>query len=410
VNPCSNDEQFANDIATSIAALSSKYADLDKAINCIRPDDDAPDNCLDPEKQIPRLVLITEYFDPTHDKDGNFPGPVVSNACTGLLVGPAEWEFLYNNVVVPLNQQVRASPWNAVVGIHDAFLRHGYCAFGERWVVRIDDSFAFQFDQNGTGHPNLTGQAVYRDHIFADLIALNPPVTTASATAGGTRYMFGTWTGEDVEVTLSAENPISESGVGNTYYAVDNPSCQPENPGNCLIFGGPFTITTSGQHIVTFFSDNAFRGREALQTVEVWIDKDPPVMTCSATPSMLWPPNGRFIQVMTSVEAIDAVSGPVPFVLTSVTTSEGSVSDDTRDFIIGQPDTDGELKANRLGSGSGRVYALTYQSMDEVGNIGSCTVDVIVSHDQRSSSGQNVPASGNGGHVGNGNENGRKIR
>jgi hypothetical protein len=348
-------------------------------------------------------VLIAEYYDPTHvervdnpTEDG-FP----SVGCLDAGVTASEWKFLYNHVMVPLNEQVKAAPWPDVVGMQDDFMAHGYCAGGDRWIVTGPDSLANQFDFSGTGHPNADGHANYKEHIYDKIIDLNPPVTTATATADGSPYAFLTWTGKDVEVTLSTKNGIKEAGVGNTYYAVDNPNCLPESTANCAIFGGPFTISAGGKHVVSFFSDNAHHGREALQNVEVWIDKEPPVMTCSVTPDMLWPPNHSFIPVTASVEAVDAVSGPEPFELTSVAVSEGDVSSEARGFEIGTPDTDGEMEASRLGNETGRVYTLTYESQDDFGNVGSCALQVIVPHDQGKGN-DKKPGDGNGNGNGNG--------
>jgi hypothetical protein len=281
--PCSQDTQFQSDLQSSIAGLSSEYAKLDEEIHCTNPDDGTHEPyCTDPDKQIPKLVLITEYFDPTHDKDGNFPSGATNLACTGTLVNASEWKFLYDNVVVPLNQQVDFSPWHPVFGIQGDFLKHGYCAESERWVRRIDDSFSVQNNKEGTGHPNESGQEDYRNRIHTDIVELNPPVTTASATTGGAPYAFGTWTNQDVEVTLSAKNPIKESGLRGTFYAVDNPDCQynndyPDNPPGCSVYGGPYTISTTGQHTVTFFSENSQGNPEAQQSAQVLIDKNPPL-------------------------------------------------------------------------------------------------------------------------------------
>ena len=104
-------------------------------------------------------------------------------------------------------------------------------------------------------------------------------------------------------------------------------------------------------------------------------------MTCAATPSILWPPNGKWVSVRTTVEAADEVSGPASFVLMSVADSEGREADGIRGFVLGQPDTEGWMRARRFRSA--RVYTLTYTSMDEVGNIGGCDAVVAVPHDQR---------------------------
>jgi hypothetical protein len=399
---CSEDDDFKTGIKNSIDGLADEYHQLDQEIHCVNPGS----GCIEPDKQIPKLVLIAEYFDPTHVKqvdnpaEDGFPGI----GCLDLGVNASEWKFFYNSVMVPLNNAVKASPWHAVTGMQDDFMAHGYCAGSDRWIVTGPDSLDAIGGVGGTGHPNADGHDNYKTHIYNTLVALNPPVTTAKATAGGSPYAFGSWTGKDVEVTFSAKNFIRESGVGNTYYAVDNPNCLPESTSNCAIFGGPFTITAGGKHVVSFFSDNAHSGREALQSVEVWIDKEPPVMTCSATPEMLWPPNHEFIPVMTFVVAIDEVSGPEPFVLTSLTASEGSVSSETRGWVIGTPDTDGEMNSTRLGSEPGRVYALTYESADDVGNVGNCVVEVTVPHDQRDKN--DKEKGGNGGGPGDNNAGG----
>jgi hypothetical protein len=388
---CSNDPNFAREISDSLAELPGEYAKLDQEIHCINPDDGTREpNCTDPEKQIPKLVLITEYMDETHVERVDNPAVdgFPSFFCLDVGIRENEWKFLYNNVVVPLNQQVRASPWHAVVGMQDDFMAHGYCAGGDRWIVTGPDSEvalgggAIDAAQ-GTGHPNRDGHDSYRRFIYTALVTLNPPVTTANATAGGQPYPFGTWTAQDVQVTLAARNPISQSGVGRTYFAVDNPACAPPAVISCSLYAGPFVIGTSGTHTVSFFSENQFGAFEAVNTVVVRIDKDPPKMACGGTPPVLWPPNGKMVPVTTTVEAVDEVSGPVPFVLTSVGTSEGNAARDIQGFVVGEPDTGGLLRARRSGFGPGREYALIYEAADELGNTASCTVVVTVPHDQR---------------------------
>lgn len=181
---CSDDPAFAEELSTSIAGLNGKYADLASAIQC----ESEADNCAGPE-HIPPLVLITEYFDPTRDRNGDFPGQALSTTCAGHTVAPVEWEFLYDNMVVPLNDQVAAAAaahgWVLVGGMEEAFRDHGYCASagpgsvaGETWIVKIPESLRSQGDPNGTGHPNILGQETYRDAIHEAITFLNPPGPT----------------------------------------------------------------------------------------------------------------------------------------------------------------------------------------------------------------------------------------
>jgi len=131
-------------------------------------------------------------------------------------------------------------------------------------------------------------------------------------------------------------------------------------------------------------NDNVWLDYRQLNGDDKWVvDDEPPVMTCAATPSVLWPPNNKMVPVNLNVTAVSAVFGPTPFTLKSVTTSEGSAATDISGFVIGQPDTAGSLRASRLGTDkAGRVYTFVYQSVDPLGLTGTCTTHVLVPHDQ----------------------------
>jgi hypothetical protein len=281
LNNCSDDPVFVQQIDASIAGIHADYLKLDSEIHCIDPDTNLREpDCTD--QQIPKLVLLTEYMDETHVKRVSSPSTdgFPDFLCIDGGIRQNEWMFLYNHVVVGLNDQVHESPWNSVWGIQDDFMPFGYCSGDSRWIVTAPDSLSAQNDVSGTGHPNKSGHSIsYQNRIYQAMVALNPPVTTASATAGGTPYTFGTWTSQDVEVDLAAINFITEAGIQQTLYAVDNPDCffGTGKPAACSTYGGPFTIASSGRHSVTLFSLNLSGNPEAPQAVQVWIDKSPPV-------------------------------------------------------------------------------------------------------------------------------------
>jgi len=305
---CSDDPDFAAELSSSFEALPDDYVALDLAIRCLKDDGDgnlvADDRCTS-QDQIPSLVVITEYFDPTRDRNGDFPSHLVSTSCVGHAIAPKEWEFLYDHMVVPLNQAVADAAqtygWVLVTGIADAFREHGYCAgagpvgvLGDGWVVKLPESVLNQSDLDpvvfpicylqdagcdadisGTGHPNNEGQEVYGDGIYDAIVSFYPPETTALATSGGAAYQFGRRSALGVTVRLDATNPVREAGVGRTYFAVDNPDCtaDPAALSNCSVYTGPFTIDVPGRHMVTFFSENASgSGLERARTVEVVIE------------------------------------------------------------------------------------------------------------------------------------------
>jgi hypothetical protein len=100
------------------------------------------------------------------------------------------------------------------------------------------------------------------------------------------------------------------------------------------------------------------------------VDTIAPVVTCSATPINLWPPNGKLIPVSVPVNVSDALSGPARFTLVSATSSEPGV-DDIQGFTVGAASTTGLLRASRSGSGTDRLYTLTYAAVDRVVNTAS---------------------------------------
>lgn len=118
-------------------------------------------------------------------------------------------------------------------------------------------------------------------------------------------------------------------------------------------------------------------------------DTTPPTVTCSATPNVLWPANHKMRNVTASVAVADTGSGPAGFTLVSVISNEpdnglgdGDTPNDIQGWSTGTADTSGQLRAERSGGGTGRVYTLTYQGADQAGNTATCSVMVTVPHDQ----------------------------
>lgn len=138
----------------------------------------------------------------------------------------------------------------------------------------------------------------------------------------------------------------------------------------------------AGQSVTGTCTDVA--GNSASATVSgVNIDKTPPTVACSASPNVLWPPNNMLVPTNVSVNVSDALSGPGGFTLVSVTSNEpDSGQGDIQGFVTGTASTSGQLRAARLGSGTGRVYTFTYSGSDKAGNTASCRTTVTVPHDQ----------------------------
>src|SRR5437667_1704623 len=94
----------------------------------------------------------------------------------------------------------------------------------------------------------------------------------------------------------------------------------------------------------------------------------------------LWPPNNQMVQVAT-VTAADALSGLAPGSF-QVTGSSNEPSDPTKpDVVITSNGSGGyvvQLRARRLGSGTGRIYTLQATATDLAGNTVTSTATCSV--------------------------------
>jgi len=121
------------------------------------------------------------------------------------------------------------------------------------------------------------------------------------------------------------------------------------------------------------------------QTIAVEDTKPPIITDISTSPSNLWPPTHKMVTISVAVTATDNCGVPVCSI-TSVTSNEpenGLGDGDTApDWEINGGLTV-NLRAERSGAGSGRVYTLTATCNDGCGNSSSGTVDVTVPHDKR---------------------------
>jgi hypothetical protein len=179
----------------------------------------------------------------------------------------------------------------------------------------------------------------------------------------------------------STDNEPGGSGVKQVTYSTTGA----QTIGETIVSGGSatFAVSAEGVTIITFFGADNAGNIETAKTITVQIDKTPPTATCSASPNILWPPNNKLAPIIVSVNMSDSLSGPAGFNLVSVTSNEpDSGHGDIQGFAVGTPSTSGQLRAQRLGSVSARIYTFTYNGADRAGNSASCTTTVAVPHDQ----------------------------
>jgi hypothetical protein len=123
-------------------------------------------------------------------------------------------------------------------------------------------------------------------------------------------------------------------------------------------------------------------GNFAHGTFQVTVaDLDGPVFTTkSVSPSSIWPPDGKLVAVTVTATAVDNVDPSPVIFLASISCNE---SIQPADAVITGPLT-ANLRADRDGKGSGRIYTLHLRTSDDSGNVTEATVTVTVPHDQQS--------------------------
>jgi hypothetical protein len=96
---------------------------------------------------------------------------------------------------------------------------------------------------------------------------------------------------------------------------------------------------------------------------------------------MLWPPNHKYVTVQATVTARDNYDPSPTVELVSVTSNEpddGLGDGDTADDIVITDSDTFQLRAERSGTGTGRVYTVTYRATDACGNSTTASATVTV--------------------------------
>jgi len=160
---------------------------------------------------------------------------------------------------------------------------------------------------------------------------------------------------------------------------------------NFIASGSILTVPFSlGAHAVTLRATDTAGATDTDDVLIAVVDTTPPALAVAPFPQALWPPNHRIVQVEVAVTAEDAC-GSATVVLASVTSSEpdnatgkgdGNTIDDIQGADIGLADFELGLRAERAGTGEGRIYRMTYVATDAGGNETSSTGFAFVPHNQ----------------------------
>jgi hypothetical protein len=130
-----------------------------------------------------------------------------------------------------------------------------------------------------------------------------------------------------------------------------------------------------GVTTVTYFaSDGKGQNTSCSFTVTVEDQEVPVIANISTTPTVLWPPNHKLVDVQVNYTLWDNCGATATL---SVTGNDGANSSDWQ--VVDAHHV--RLRAERSGSGAGRTYTITITAADGSGNTSIQTMKVLVPHD-----------------------------
>jgi hypothetical protein len=205
--------------------------------------------------------------------------------------------------------------------------------------------------------------------LTVNLDSTKPTINATAKKADGTDYVPGSWTNQSVTVTFTCTDVLSGVETVSSPVTVSGTGANQSVQGTCTDRAGNIATTT--------FSN-------------ISIDKVAPTGACTLSPSQLWPPNHRMISISATVNTSDqGGSGATAFQLLSVTSNEpdnglgdGDTADDIQGVSVGTADTSFQVRAERSGTGTGRIYTANYQVTDAAGNMAVCSATISVPHDR----------------------------
>jgi uncharacterized repeat protein (TIGR01451 family) len=151
---------------------------------------------------------------------------------------------------------------------------------------------------------------------------------------------------------------------------------------NCCVKDGTDIVDTAEIHPSVVDPDADEVDNESVFVTVV--NPPPKVTNASVTPSQLWPPNHKMANVAVNY-TIEDNCGPVTVTL-SVASNEpinGTGDGDTAPDWIIVNDHQVQLRSERAGTGTGRIYTITITATDCAGQADSANVTVTVPHDRK---------------------------
>jgi hypothetical protein len=141
-----------------------------------------------------------------------------------------------------------------------------------------------------------------------------------------------------------------------------------------------------GTTTVTFTAEDAAGNTQGCSANVIVADTTPPSLSVDLDPDSLWPPNHELHTIQASIQVADVCDLSPQVRLFSVVSNEpdnglgdGDTAGDIQGADSSSDDRDFELRAERSGRGTGRVYTASYEAEDASGNVAALeSADVSV--------------------------------
>lgn len=143
---------------------------------------------------------------------------------------------------------------------------------------------------------------------------------------------------------------------------------------NLIVYGGGRSLRVENALTIKNLTAWQFAGAASP-------DKEPPKLTVSVTPNILYPPDRQMVEIKVVTTVSDNIDPSPSIGLISISNNEGQgLKGDRNNSTDIEVKSDGRifLRAERLGTGTGRIYTLTYRSRDAAGNVTQKTAEVKV--------------------------------
>ncbi|MFL6291924.1 MAG: choice-of-anchor X domain-containing protein, partial [Thermoanaerobaculia bacterium] len=255
----------------------------------------------------------------------------------------------------------------------DAFetAAYGYGQFQHARILLSGDGSSVGIDTNGNGLFDLLRVRIGVDVDFGGFYNWSARLEDANGTelgfASGAAFLSAG--SREIELTYGGL-AIGRNGVDGPYFVR-----------SLLLFGAGRSLVATDAFTTDAFEASQFEGYA--------IDHTPPALTVNLSPTVLWPPNHQLQQVNATISVTDDQDPHPAVTLVSIVSSEpdnglgdGDTPNDVQQADFGTDDRQFLLRAERSGTGPGRVYTVTYEARDAAGNTSQVSVEVTAPHDR----------------------------